>query len=260
MSDELHFSLDEIGVSVLAPVGFMNDALGDDSVILWDDPEDDRPDSATTFEFRRLLVKGSAARELCVQRLGRVSQWMDELNVVADGIVCEGQTFVSDGDGGPMQGFVAIVPLEIPVALRAEWKTDDDRLNEMLAIASSTRFLLPRDIHLTKNSLTHIDFRMSVDVPEGWTRTVSDDHMEMSGPGSRWVLKRATQPAISGTSELLFDDISLTAHLGVGKLLAQVQHPSDEFSITAEGDDLSTLMEITRSLRFHQFIDQLSLD
>jgi hypothetical protein len=80
--------------------------------------------------------------------------------------------------------------------------------------------------------------------------------MEMSGPGSRWVLKRATQPAISGTSELLFDDISLVAEIGIGTLQAQVLHTNDEFRVTAEGDDLSTLMDISRSLRFHQFIDQ----
>jgi hypothetical protein len=170
--------------------------------------------------------------------------------------MCEGRTFLSDGDGGPMKGFLAIVPLEFPVAIRAEWKVDDDRCDEMLMIAKSARFLSPRDTHAAKSSLTHIDFRMSVDVPEGWMRTVSDDHMEMSGPGSRWVLKRATQPAISGTSELLFDDISLVAEIGIGTLQAQVLHTNDEFRVTAEGDDLSTLMDISRSLRFHQFIDQ----
>jgi len=256
MIDELHFSLDEIGVSVLAPVGYMNDELGDDAVILWDDPEDDRPDSADTFEFRRLALKGQAARELCVQRLGRVARFVNDTKVVADGIICEGQTFVSDGDGGPMQGFVVIALLEFPVALRAEWKTGDDRLEEMLAIASSTRFLSPRDIHPTKSSLTHIDFRMSVKVPAGWSGIVTDDRIEMSGPGSRWVLKRATMPAISGASELLFDDISLMTELGIGTLQAQVLHTNDEFRVTAEGDDLSTLMEISRSLRFHQFINR----
>jgi len=84
----------------------------------------------------------------------------------------------------------------------------------------------------------------------------SDDRMEMSGPGSRWLLKRATQSAISGTSEVLFDDISLTTHIGIGTLQAQVLHANEEFLVTAEGDDLSTLMDISRSLRFHQFIDQ----
>ena len=256
MIDELHFSLDEIGISVLAPVGYMNDDLGNDAVILWDDPEDDRPDSADTFEFRRLLVKGQAARELCVQRLGRVARFVGDIRVVADGIICEGQTFVSDGDGGPMQGFVVIAPLEFPVALRAEWKADDDRLEEMLVIASSARFLSPRDIHPNKSSLTHIGFRMSVTVPPGWSGIVTDDCMQISGPGSNWELRKGHRPTFTGTAEVLFDDISLTAHIGVGKFLAQIQHPSDEFSVTAEGDDLSTLMEITRSLRFHQFIDQ----
>ena len=256
LHDLLHFSLDEIGVSVLAPIGYMNDELGDDSVILWDDPEDYRPDTADTFEVRRLTIRGVAALELCVQRLGRVSRWADDIEVVADGIMCEGRTFLSDGDGGPMKGFLAIVPLEFPVAIRAEWKLDDDRCDEMLMIAKTARFLSPRDVHAAKSSLTHIDFRMSVDVPEGWARTVSDDHMEMSGPGSRWVLKRATQPAISGTSEQLFDDISLMTELGIGTLQAQVLHSNDEFRVTAEGDDLSTLMEINRSLRFHPFIGQ----
>lgn len=256
MSDLLHFSLDEIGVSLLAPIGFLNDELGDDAVVLWDDPDDYRPDTADTFEVRRLTIRGVAALELCVQRLGRVSRWKDDIEVVADGIICEGRTFFSDGDGGPMMGFLAIVPLEFPVAIRAEWKPDDDRSDEMMAIAASARFLFPRDAHAAKSSQTHIDFRMSVNVPAGWSRTVSDDHMEMSGPGSRWVLKRATQPAISGTSELLFDDISLTTQTGIGTLWAQVLHTNEEFRVIAEGDDLSTLMEITRSLRFHQFIDQ----
>ena len=256
MIDELHFSLDEIGVSVLAPVGFMNDELGDDSVILWDDPEDYRPDTADTFEVRRLTIRGVAALELCVQRLGRVSRWVDDVEIVADGITCEGRNFVSDGDGGPMKGFVAIAPLEFPVAIRAEWKVDDDRRDEMLMIARSARFLSPRDTHVAKSSLAHIDFRMSVNVPDGWSGAVSDDRMEMSGPGSRWVLKRATQSAISGTSELLFDDISLMTELGIGTLRAQVLHTNDKFLVTAEGDDLSTLMDISRSLRFHQFIDQ----
>ena len=141
MSDLLHFSLDEIGVSVLAPIGYMNDELGDDSVILWDDPEDYRPDTADTFEVRRLTIRGVAALELCAQRLGRVNRWADDIEVVADGIMCEGRTFLSDGDGGPMKGFLAIVPLEFPVAIRAEWKLDDDRCDEMLMIAKTARFL-----------------------------------------------------------------------------------------------------------------------
>jgi hypothetical protein len=252
----LHFSLDEIGISVLASIGFMNDELGDDSVILWDDPEDYRPDTADTFEVRRLTIRGVAALELCVQRLGRVSRWVDDIEIVADGIMCEGRTFVSDGDGGPMKGFLAIVPLEFPVALRAEWKLHDDRCDEMLMIAKTARFLSPRDVHAAKSSLTHIDFRISVDIPDGWSGTVSYDHMEISGPGSRWALKRATQPAILGTSEQLFNDISLVAEIGIGTLQAQVLHSNDEFRVTAEGDDLSTLMDITRSLRFHPFIDQ----
>jgi hypothetical protein len=44
--------------------------------------------------------------------------------------------------------------------------------------------------------------------------------------------------------------------LGIGTLRAQVLHTNEEFLVTAEGDDLSTLMDISRSLRFHQFIDQ----
>ena len=256
MHELLHFSLDEIGVSVLAPIGYMNDELGDDSVILWDDPEDDRPNNADTFECRRLTIRGVAALELCVQRLGRVSRWTDDVEVVADGIMCEGRIFVSDGDGGPMKGFLAIVPLEFPVAIRAEWKLDEDRFDEMLMIAKSARFLSPRDVHATKSSLTYIDFRMSVEVPEGWSGAVLDDRIEMAGPGSRWLLKRATQPEISGTSELLFDDISLMTEIGIGTLQAQVLHTSEEFRVLAEGDDISTLMEISRSLRFHQFIDQ----
>ena len=256
MRELLHFSLDEIGVSVLAAIGYMNDELGDDSVILWDDPEDDRPETADTFEVRRLTIRGIAALELCVQRLGRVSRWTDDVEVVADGIMCEGRTFVSDGDGGPMKGFLTIVPLEFPVALRAEWKTEDDRCDEMLTIAKSVRFLSPLDGHTAKSSLTHINFRMSVEVPEGWLGAVSDDRIEISGPGSRWLLRRGSQPEVVGTTEVLFDDVSLTYHIGIGTLRAQILHTSEEFTVMAEGDDIPTLIEISRSLRFHQFIDQ----
>jgi hypothetical protein len=252
----LHFSLDEIGVSVLAPVGFMNDELGDESVILWDDPEDHRPETADTFEVRRLTIRGIAALELCVQRLGRVSRWTDDIEVVADGIMCEGRTFVSDGDGGQMKGFIAIAPLDFPVAIRAEWKTGDDRQDEMMAMAKSVRFLSPLDIHASKSSVTHVGFRMSAGIPAGWTGEVSQDQIEISGPGSRWILKRGSRPAIDGVPELLLEDISLTTHIGIGTLQAQVLHTSEEFRVLAEGDDISTLMDISRSLRFHQFIDQ----
>ncbi len=256
MTDLLHFSLDEIGVSVLASIGFMNDELGDESVILWDDPEDHRPETADTFEVRRLTIRGIAALELCVQRLGRVSRWADDIEIVADGIICEGRTFLSDGDGGPMKGFLTIVPLEFPVAIRAEWKTGDNRQDEMIAIANSARFLSPLDSHPSKSSLTHVGFRMSVSIPAGWTGKVSQDQIEISGPGSRWTLKRGSQPAVNGTPELLLEDISLTTLIGVGTLRGQVLHTSEEFRVLAEGDDIPTLMEISRSLRFHQFIDQ----
>ena len=234
----------------------MNDELGDESVILWDDPEDDRPETADTFEVRRLTIRGIAALELCVQRLGRVSRWADDIEIVADGIICEGRTFLSDGDGGPMKGFLAIVPLEFPVVIRAEWKLDDDRFDEMLMIAKSARFLSPLDVHAVKSSLTHINFRMSGEVPVGWLGTVSDDRIEISGPGSRWLLKRGSQADVVGTSELLFDDVSLTYQIGIGTLRAQVLHTSEEFLVIAEGDDIPTLIEVSRSLRFHQFIDQ----
>ncbi len=234
----------------------MNDELGDESVILWDDPEDDRPDAADTFEVRRLSIRGIAALELCVQRLGRVSRWADDIEVVADGITCEGRTFVSDGDGGPMKGFLTIVPLEFPVAIRVEWKTGDDRQDEMMALANSARFLSPLDSHPSKSSLTHVGFRMSVSIPAGWTGEVSQDQIEISGPGSRWLLRRGSQPDVVGTTELLFGDVSLTCHFGVGTLRAQVLHTSEEFTVIAEGDDISTLTVISRSLRFHQFIDQ----
>jgi len=55
---------------------------------------------------------------------------------------------------------------------------------------------------------------------------------------------------------LLFDDISLTTHIGIGTLQAQVLHTSEEFLVIDEGDDIPTMIEVTRSLRFHQFIDQ----
>jgi oligopeptidase A len=65
-----------------------------------------------------------------------------------------------------------------------------------------------------------------------------------------------SRPAIDGVPELLLEDISLTTHIGIGTLQAQVLHTSEEFRVLAEGDDISTLMDISRSLRFHQFIDQ----
>jgi hypothetical protein len=234
----------------------MNDELGDDSVILWDDPEDYRPDTADTFEVRRLTIRGVAGLELCVQRLGRVSRWVDDVEIVADGIICEGRNFVSDGDGGPMKGFIAIAPLEFPVAIRAEWKTGDGRQDEMMAMAQSVRFLSPRDIHASKSSLTHVGFRMSVSVPAGWAGEVSQDQIEISGPGSRWILQKAIHRDVNGMPEVLLEDISLTAEIGIGTVHAQVLHTSEEFRVLAEGDDISTLMEVSRSLRFHQFIGQ----
>jgi len=256
VTDLLHFSLDEIGVSVLAPIGFLNDDLGDDSVILWDDTEDDRPVNADTFECRRISVKGAAALELCVPRLGRVAKWLDQIDLVIDGISCEGRNFLSDGEGGPMRGFIAVVPLDFPVAIRAEWKIGDDRQDEMMALANSARFLSPLDSHPSKSSLTHVGFRMSVSIPAGWMGEVSQDQIEISGPGSRWMLKRGSGAAVNGTTELLFEDISLVSDVGIGSIQAQVLHTSEEFRVLAEGDDISTLMDISRSLRFHQFIDQ----
>ena len=257
MLDLLHFSLDEIGASVLAPIGFMNDELGEDSVVLWDDPEDDRSESADTFEVRRLPVEGMAGLELCVPRLGRVSRWTGDIEVVADGIVCESRFFRSDGDGGPMEGFVAIVPLTAPVALRAEWKLGDDRLEEMLSIAASTRFLSPLDQHQDKSSVSHIDFRMSMTIPVGWNARVAEDFVEITGPGSRWNLSRSFEESMTGSTEVLFDDVTVIQQLGIGKYTALVSHTGQFFTVVGQGDDLSALADITRSLRFHQFIDQV---
>jgi hypothetical protein len=255
----LHHSLDDLGLSVLAPVGYLVDDMGDEAVILWDGSADDdeRADGDVVFELRRTGMGAGAAMEVALHRLGRTATWTGECAVVVDGVEVAGRDFASDGAGGPMRGFIAHVDGPFPLLVRAEWPTGDDRREQMLTMASHTRltsgldpFELPGG---RRSSITSMSLLLSVAVPADHDVLDDGDTIALRGPGTNWVIQRAEQD-LEVSAERNDSGIAADVTTGVGTLTATIAAGGNRYRVVAEGDDLDLLRAITASLRYHQFL------
>jgi hypothetical protein len=257
--DWLHHSLDDLGLSLVAPIGFVADDMGDDAVILWDgdDDDDERADGDATFEMRRTGMGAGAALEVALHRLGRAGAWTGDCRVVVDGVGVAGREFSSDGAGGPMRGFIAHVDGPFPLIVRAEWPRGDDRFDQMLTMASHVRltsgldpFELPGG---RRSSITSTSLLLSVAVPGDHDVLDHESTIALRGPGTNWVLRRAEQD-LEVVSEPGDAGVASDTTTGVGTLAASVAAGGNRYRVHAEGDDLDLLGAITSSLRYHQFL------
>jgi hypothetical protein len=255
----LHHSLDDLGLSLVAPAGFLADDMGDDAVILWDGDADDdeRADGDATFEVRRTGMGIGAAMEVALHRLGRAGAWTGDCRVVVDGVGIAGREFSSDGTGGPMNGFLAHLDGPFPLLVRAEWPVADDRRDEMLTMASLARLTSGLDSFEMpggrRASITSMSLLVSVAVPADHEVLDHDSTIALRGPGTNWVLRRAEQD-LEVMAERNDAGIAADVTTGVGTLTAAVAAGGNRYRVTAEGDDLDLLQAITASLRYHQFL------
>jgi len=264
MSDQpelLHFSLDDVRVSLFAPFGYLAIEESDQVAVLWSSDTEARKIDSKTFEVRWMNAGPGAAVELSVQRMGRTSIWDEWLSVVVDGIQCAGRRFSSNGSGGSMQGFVLFVPTDFPLVIRAEWPRDESVFDEMCAIAESIRILVPFEDVEGKMSSCHEGFRMSVWHPADAIVEMTEDFIRIVIDGGSWVLSRTHEDELleeldHGLTQKTFGGIELTMNQGLAGHSARVAHASEVFGVVAEGNNATNLEAITHSLRFHQFIDQ----
>lgn len=253
----VHISCDAIGVSLLVPVGYVSeDALAEQTVTVWAGPDDDPGPDAVTIEAMRVDSAAGAAMEVGVHRPGRVARWDDDVAFDVDGLAATGRRFASDGPDGAHRGVFVVVPVAFPVAIRAEWPAAQDRDDEIVAILATIRLLTPLDERTGRTSACSVGLRLSVWVPTGWTADAGPDHLIVTGPGSHWRATRTTPDtaAIDAPLEQLVGDVELRLKTGIGTVNASAAYLSERLTILAEGDDITTLAAITRSLRAHPFL------
>ena len=256
----LHHSVDDLGVSVLAPVGFLADEMGDEAVVLWDgdaDDDDERADGDATFELRRTGMGAGAAMEVALPRLGRSGSWTGESAIVIDGVPVEARLFASDGTGGPMRGFVGYLDGPFPLLVRAEWRAGDDRSEQMTTMAAHTRLTAgidPFELHGgRRSSVTSMLLLLSVAVPADHEVLDLGSTIALRGPGTHWAIARADQE-IEVVAERGPTGVAIDMATGVGTLTATVAAGGNRYRVVAEGDDVDLLRTITGSLRYHQFL------
>lgn len=255
----VHLSCDAIGVSLLAPVGYLSeDALAEQAVTVWAGPGDDPGPDAVTIELVRVDSAAGAAMEVGVHRAGRVARWGDDVAIEVDGLAATGRRFVTDGPDGPRHGVFVVVPVAFPLAIRAEWPATMDRFDEIVAIAGTIRLLTPLDERAGRTSACSVGLRLSAWVPTGWAADIGPDHLLVSGPGSQWRAGRVSAATPDTDAEAVEEDLVGDVHLrrstGIGILHARAEYLSEHVAITGEGDDLTALVAITRSLRAHPFL------
>lgn len=255
----LHHSVDDLGVSVLAPVGFLADEMGDEAVILFDGDADDdeRADGDATFELRRTGMGAGAATEVALHRLGRSGAWTGEHDLLIDGVSVVARSFASDGTGGPMHGFVAYLDGPFPLLVRAEWRAGDDRSEQMTAMAAHIRLIAGIDpFELPggrRSSIASMPLLLSVAVPDDHEVLDHGSTIALRGPGTHWAIARADQELDVG-SEPGPTGVAIDMTTGVGTLTATVAAGGNRYRVSAEGDDVDLLRAITGSLRYHQFL------
>ena len=258
-ADWLHHSVDDLGLSVLAPVGFLADEMGDEAVILFDGDADDdeRADGDATFELRRTGMGAGVAMEVALPRLGRSGAWTGDVGIVIDGVPLAAQSFASDGTGGPMRGFVGYLDGPFPVLVRAEWRAGDDRSDQMTTMAAHTRltagidpFELPGG---RRASVSSMSLLLSVAVPVDHEVLDHGSTIALRGPGTHWAIARDNQD-LEVVAERGPTGVAIDMTTGVGTLTATVAAGGNRYRVAAEGDDVDLLRAITGSLRYHQFL------
>ena len=258
-ADWLHHSVDDLGLSVLAPVGFLADEMGDEAVILWDGDADDdeRADGDPTFELRRTGMGAGASMEVALPRLGRSGAWTGEHELLIDGVSVVARSFSSDGTGGPMRGFIGYLDGPFPLLVRAEWRAGDDRTEQMTTMAAHTRltsgldpFELPGG---RRSSVASMSLLLSVAVPVDHEVLDHGSTIALRGPGTHWAIARADQD-LEVVAERVPTGVAIDMATGVGTLTATVAAGGNRYRVDAEGDDLDLLRAITGSLRYHQFL------
>jgi hypothetical protein len=264
MSDQselLHFSLDDVRVSLFAPFGYLAMEESDQVAVLWSSDTEARKIDSKTFEVRWMNAGPGTAVELSVHRMGRTSIWDEWLSVVVDGIQCAGRRFSSNGSGGSMQCFVLFVPTDFPLVIRAEWPRDESAFDEMCAIAESIRILVPFEDVEGKMSSCHEGFRMSVWHPADAIVEMTEVFIRIVIDGGSWVLRPSQDDELPqekdcGSALKTLGGLEVSMSPGLEGHSARIVHASEVFGVVAEGNNATNLEAITRSLRFHQFIDQ----
>lgn len=255
----LHHSIDSLGVSLCAPVGFLAEPLGDERVLLWHGTSDDdeRTDRDTTVEFRRTGMTADAAAAVLLSGFGRSGLWTDVGESIVDGLSVPARGFSSDGLGGPMRGLLAYVDGPFPLVIRAEWPVTDNRSAEIMTMLSTIRMTSVLDPIVLpagrRSSLTSPNLTLSVELPDEVEVIEHLERFVLRGDGWLWVLARAEHDLeVRGT--LSTGGVVVNIDSSGEHLAAAVAAGGSRYRVVAEGMDPDLFRRLVESLRYHQFL------
>lgn len=254
----LHHSIDSLGVSLLAPIGYLVDPVGDEAFVVWDGVDaDQRSERDVAIELRRTGMAEGAAMAATVSGFGRLGSWTGGIDVELDGMIVVAKLFVSDGLGGPMRGLAVFVDGPFPLVIRAEWADSDDRFEEIVAILATVRMTSTLDPVMLpcgrRSSVTSPALLLSVALPTDAEVIEHLTRLVLRGDGWLWVAARVEQDLeCSGARSA--GGIAATIDISGQHLAAAVAAGGSRYRVVAEGMDSELFCRLVDSLRYHQFL------